>query len=215
MRIELYRRISNATECTIPSVEVFLPFLLALYDAIRSQRSLALAHEERPDSNIYDGIRSAIGMFILRPRTRYLLPMFLVSYGAYLAQGLWDSSNSTYICPIVTGEPRTIPAMQIGSLFLDLCLAMVVYETSPKGDGRGLSGRRCVVLWSSTMIATSVIWSGVAMIVYFFKPEYRNWLLFLQPSLDIGTLFAIIGHVFLFCVLCISTLHCVSLACST
>ncbi len=65
------------------------------------------------------------------------------------------------------------------------------------------------------MIATSVIWSGVAMIVYFFKPEYRNWLLFLQPSLDIGTLFAIIGHVFLFCVLCISTLHCVSLACST
>merc|ERR1711939_612796 len=48
-----------------------------------------------------------------------------------------------------------------------------------------------------------------AMIVYFFKPEYRNWLLFLQPSLDIGTLFAIIGHVFLFCVLCISTLHCI------
>ncbi|KAK7890090.1 hypothetical protein LTR67_008555 [Exophiala xenobiotica] len=209
VRIELYRRISKATECTIPSVEVFLPFLLALYDAVRSQRSRALAHEERPDSSIYDGIRSAIGTFVVRPRTRYILPMFLVSYGGYLAQGLWSSSNSTYICPIVTGELRTIPAMQVGSLFLDLCLAMIVYETSPKGDGRGLSGRRCVVLWSSTMLATSVIWSAVAMILYFLKSEFRNWLLLLQPSLDIGTLFAIIGHVFLFCLLCISTLHCI------
>jgi hypothetical protein len=52
------------------------------------------------------------------------------------------------------------------------------------------------------------------MILYFLKPEFRNWLLLLRPTLDIGTLFAIIGHVFLFCLLCISTLHCVRLACS-
>ncbi|KIX01417.1 uncharacterized protein Z518_09143 [Rhinocladiella mackenziei CBS 650.93] len=207
LRIELYRRISNATECTIDSVEVFLPFMLAFYDAVRSQRALALKNEERPDSSVYDSLRVAVASYILRPRTRFLLSTFLVCYGCYLTQGLWSSSNSTYICPLVVGESKTIPAMQVLALFLDLGLALIIYETSPKSDGRGLSGRRCVILWSSVMIATSVVWSMVGLIVYIFRPEDRAWLLFFQPSLEVGTLFAIAGHVVLFCFLCISTLH--------
>lgn len=210
LRIELYRRIAKATECTIDNVEVFLPFLLACYDAARSQRPLALEQDDRPDSSIYDGIRMALSRFILRPRTRYLLPMFLVSYGTYLAQGLWSSSNSTYICPIVTGEPRTVPAMQVIALFLDLGLVLLAYESSPKSNGRGLSGRRYAVLWSSAMIATAVVWLIVAAIVYMFKPEYRNWLLLLRPPVEFGTFLAMLGHVLLFCLFCISTLHCVS-----
>lgn len=211
-RIELYRRISKATECTVDSVEIFLPFLLALYDAVRSQRTLGPEPEERPDSSMYDSLQAALGRWIVRPRTRFLFPMFLLSSGCYLAQGLWSSSNSTYICPIVVREPRTIPMMQISALALDVLLAIIVYETTPKTDGRGLSGRRCVVLWSSAMAATSIVWSVVASIVYTFKPEYRNWLLFLHPPLDLGTFFAIGVHVLLFCLLCISTLHCVSLS---
>lgn len=210
VRIELYRRISKATECTIDSVEMFLPLLLALYDAVRSQRTLNLPPDERPDNTIYESLRAAVTTHILRPRTRYLLSILMVSYGCYLAQGLWMSSTSTYICPIVVGEPKTIPMMQICALFLDFCLAIIAYETSPKNDGRGLSGRRYVVLWSSVMIATSVVWAMVALIVYVFKPEYRVWLLFLFPPLGFDSLIAIVGHVLLFCVLCISTLHCVS-----
>ncbi|KAK6365700.1 hypothetical protein LTS17_011087 [Exophiala oligosperma] len=207
LRIELYRRIGKATECTMDNVEVFLPFLLACYDAARSQRPLALEQDDRPDSSIYDGIRMALKRFILRPRTRYLLPILLVSYGAYLAQGLWSSSNSTYICPIVTGEPRTVPAMQVIALFLDLCLVLLVYESSPKSNGRGLSGRRYAVLWSSAIFATAVIWSVVASIVYVFKPEYRNWLLLLRPGVEFSTFVAMFGHILLFCLFCISTLH--------
>lgn len=194
------------------NVEVFLPFLLACYDAARSQRPLALEQDDRPDSSIYDGIRMALKRFILRPRTRYLLPILLVSYGAYLAQGLWSSSNSTYICPIVTGEPRTVPAMQVIALFLDLCLVLLVYESSPKSNGRGLSGRRYAVLWSSAIFATAVIWSVVASIVYVFKPEYRNWLLLLRPGVEFSTFVAMFGHILLFCLFCISTLHSVSQA---
>ena len=159
---------------------------------------------------MYDSLRAALRTYILRPRTRYLSSMFMVSYGCYLIQGLWESSSSTYICPIVVGEPRTIPAMQICALLLDLYLAVIVYETVPKNDGRGLSGRRCVILWSSTMAATSAVWMIVGIVVYLFKPEYRNWLLFSYPSLDFGVLFAMAGQVSLFCLLCISTLHCVS-----
>ncbi|KIV77209.1 hypothetical protein PV11_09026 [Exophiala sideris] len=210
LRIELYRRISGAPECTIDSVEVFLPFMLALYDAVRSQRSLKLDYEERPDSSVYESLRMTISKRVHGPRTRYLLPLFLVSYGCYLTQGLWASSNSTFICPLVTREQWAIPTMQAVALLLDLCLAIIAYETAPKLDGRGLSGRRCVVLWSSAMFATVIIWSVVATAVYTFEPEHRAWLLFLEPSLDSSILFAITGNILLFCLLCITTMHCIT-----
>ncbi|KIW23571.1 uncharacterized protein PV07_11759 [Cladophialophora immunda] len=207
LRIELYRRISLATECTIASVEMFLPFLLAVYDSFRFQRSVDMQDEEKPDSSVYESLRAAARTYILRPRTRYLLSMFMVSYGCYLTQGLWTSTNSTYICPLALGEPKAIPMMQVCALALDFCLAVIAFETVPKSDGSGLSGRRCVVLWSSTMIATSVIWSITAIFVYIFKPEYRLWLLYLFPPLDVGTIIAMGCLIFLFCVLCISLLH--------
>ncbi|KIW83920.1 hypothetical protein Z517_03166 [Fonsecaea pedrosoi CBS 271.37] len=207
LRIEVYRRISLATECTIASVEVFLPFLVAVYDCIRCQRPIDLQDEENPDSSVYESWSAAARTYILRPRTRYLLSMLMVSYGCYLTHGLWTSTNSTYICPLALGDSKTIPLMQVSALVLDLCLVVIAYETIPKSDGRGLSGRRCVVLWSSTMIATSVVWSIAAICVYIFKPEYRRWLLFVFPPLDVGTIFAMGYHVLLFCLLCISLLH--------
>ncbi|KIY03617.1 uncharacterized protein Z520_00308 [Fonsecaea multimorphosa CBS 102226] len=207
LRIELYRRISLATECTISSVEMFLPFLLAVYDCFRFQRSVALQQEEKPDSSIYESLSSAARAYALRRRTRYLLSIFIVSYGCCLTQGLWTSTNSTYICSQSLGEPKTIPMMQLGALALDFCLAVIACETIPKSDGSGPSGQRCVILWSSTMMATSIIWSIAAIFVYIFKPEYRLWLSFLFPPLDIGTIFAMACHIFLFCVLCISLLH--------
>ncbi|OQV09237.1 hypothetical protein CLAIMM_13378 isoform 2 [Cladophialophora immunda] len=186
---------------------MFLPFLLAVYDSFRFQRSVDMQDEEKPDSSVYESLRAAARTYILRPRTRYLLSMFMVSYGCYLTQGLWTSTNSTYICPLALGEPKAIPMMQVCALALDFCLAVIAFETVPKSDGSGLSGRRCVVLWSSTMIATSVIWSITAIFVYIFKPEYRLWLLYLFPPLDVGTIIAMGCLIFLFCVLCISLLH--------
>ncbi|EXJ88609.1 hypothetical protein A1O1_05539 [Capronia coronata CBS 617.96] len=209
VRLELYRRISMATECTIDSIEVFLPFLLAVYDAVRSQRARRLQEEERPDSSAYDALRATLRAHVLRPRTRYLIPMFLVSYGCYRILYLWDPVTSTYICPLVTGEGRIVPAMQVAALVLDLCLVITVYESSPKQDGKGLSPRRCVVLWSTVMIATAIVWSVVGVIVYIYMPEHRAWLSLLEPPLNFGDLMAITGHVLLFCLLCISSLHCI------
>ncbi|KAL2406861.1 hypothetical protein ABEF93_008713 [Exophiala dermatitidis] len=208
-RIELYRRISEAPECTIDSVEVFLPFLLAVYDALRTQRTRNIQEEDKPESSIYDIMREKLRIYLLQPRIRYLPSLFLVSYGCYRAQDMWLPLKSTYICPIVTGESKKIPAFQFAALAVDLCLAIIVYETLPKKDGRGLSGRRCVVLWSSVMMGTSLIWSIVALCLYIFRPESRNWLLFLEPSLEAWTVAAILWHVLLFCVLCISSLHCI------
>lgn len=210
VRIELYRRISEATQCTIGSVEVFLPCLLALWDATRTQRPLDLPEEETPDSSVYQSIRASLTRNMLRRRTRYLLPILMITGGCYLTQDLWLSSNSTYICPITLDLTRRIALMQVGALLVDFCLAIIAYETSPRSDRRGLSGRRCVVLWSSVMISTSVVWSIVAAVLYFVKPQIRYWLLFLYPVLDLGTIVALAAHIFTLCVLCITLLHCVS-----
>lgn len=207
VRLELYRRISEASECTINSVEVYLPLLLAIYDAARFQRPVNFESEEKPDQNVYESMSVALRRYILRPRTRLLLPAFLLSYGSYLVLGLWTSSNSTYICPVVVGDARTIPLMQICALFLDWCLAVLVYEMSPRSDGSGLSGRRMAILWSSTMIGVVAVWSFVALMVYIFKPEHRSWLLLLDSPTIFGVLAAMIGQAFIFSLLCITSLH--------
>jgi hypothetical protein len=210
VRIELYRRIDASPECGISNVEVFLPLLLAVYDALRSQSHIDVQWDERPDSSVYEYIRMAISTYIVRPRYRYLLPVAALTYGLYLTLGLWASSTSTYICAAARGESTLIPLLQIGCLLLDFQLALVAYETSPRSNRGGLSGRRCVVLWSSTMIAASVIWYIAALLLYILRPELRFWLFLLSPSLELGTIVAMIAFVFLFCVWCISTLHCVS-----
>lgn len=218
LRLELYRRISKATECTIDSLEVFLPFLIALYDVYRSQKQSPPSGEKQTTTSAsgwiprtVGSIQEAVSTYLLRPRTRYMLPVFLLAFGCHLIPGLWRSSTSTYICPIVTGEPRTIKLFQFLALFLDFSIAIIAYETRPKADGGGLSGRRCVVLWSSTLLGVSIVWSVVGGAVYLFKPEYRGWLLLLRPSVEFGTLVVMSVHTFLFCLVFISTLHCVSL----
>lgn len=217
LRLELYRCITKATECTMDSLEVLLPFLIALYDVYRSQKQSSLQGQNQTNTNAsgfvprtLGSIQKAVATYILRPRTRYILPVALIACGCKLIPGLWNSSTSTYICPIVTGENKTIKLFQFLALCLDFFIAIIVYETRPKADGSGLSGRRCVVLWSSTLLGVSIIWSAVGGAVYLFKPEYRGWLLMLRPSVEFGTLVAMGVHTLLFSLLFISTLHCVS-----
>ncbi|KAL2444785.1 hypothetical protein ABEF95_017254 [Exophiala dermatitidis] len=164
VRIELYRRILDAPECTIDSVEVFLPFLLAAYDALRTQRPRNIQEEDKPESSIYDIMREKLRTYLLQPRIRYLPSLFLVSYGCYRTQDMWLPLKSTYICPIVTGETKTIPAFQSAALAVDLCLAIIVYETLPKKDGRGLSGRRCVIMNYGVLDVTLQLAALITMI---------------------------------------------------
>lgn len=210
LRLEVYRRITKATECTITTIEVFLPFLVAAYDALRSQRKVAPDGEPGPDATIYQVLRNNLASSIVAPRFRYLIPVFFVCCGCYLLQSLWASLNSTYICPITTGEPYSIPTLQLLALFLDIAATIIAYETSPNSDGTHLSPRRCMVLWSSAFLSTSVIWVIVGCILYLCKPEFRAWLFLIFPPIEFGTILSAGLHTSLFCILVISTLHSVS-----
>ena len=210
LRVELYRRISKAPECARNSVEIFLPLLVGVYDALRFQQIDHSPIVDGPDGSIYDVIKARARRHILRPRSRYICSVTLVCLGCDLLLDLWQPLNSTYICPLATNEQTTVQLCQLGSLILDAVLAIVVCENLPRSDGTGLTPRRSVVLWSSTMAASAVVWSVVGLAVYTFKPEWRFWLLLFDTPSFLGSVLTIFKHAVLFCIFCIATLHCVS-----
>jgi hypothetical protein len=215
LRIELYRQISNATECTIPSLEIYLPILIAVYDALRFQRSdISQAGDRPPANNGYElwrnKLSAMIETYVLKPRYRYILSTFLFCYGCHLVIDQWHPLNSTYICPIVLNQHSTIPYAQTASLVLDGILAIIVYEMLPRKDGSGLSPRRSVVLWSSTLTGVTSVWSLIGLIFYLAKPERRLWLLLVDSADMFSLVFSITLQSVLFSVFCITTLHSVS-----
>ena len=207
VRLELYRQISKKTECTVSSLEIYLPLLLACYDAVRFQSNDAVAAAEKPDGSVYEALQEHSKRYILGTRFRYILPAGALCFGCRLLLNQWIPLNSTYICPVVLKQQNTIPSMQAGSLLLDFLLAVIVYEMLPRNDGSGLSPRRSVVLWTSTLTGAAAVWSLIAAIVYIAKPEYRIWLLLLDSPHFFGLLTSIIFQSLLFSIFCIATLH--------
>ena len=160
-------------------------------------------------------------------RWRYIPSAILLLTGCRLAMGLWSGLDSTYICPTIGGQTRTIPTMQWIAAAIDLFLVVAAYELSLPQVQSGRPGRgRGPVIWSSVLLvsgkiivgtyltdscqATSAIWSLVGVIVYFVKPEHRAWLLPFELLFNVTYMLSLLWQVALFSLLLISTAHCVS-----
>lgn len=110
------------------SVQVFIPFILSLYDSFRYQRLRSdrsgqpLGHDVRRTTHFATQRRYLASSF------RFIPPAFFVSYGSHLTSDLWSGTSSTYICPLVAGQIWTVPAMQFIATALDCCLAVIAYE---------------------------------------------------------------------------------------
>jgi hypothetical protein len=173
VRIELFRRIYKATECTISSVEVIpsfqrnhtfqpllttsqqiiLPLSISIYDALRIQRPRQSENEESPDGSIYDAGFASLQRIIRGSRWRYIPPASALVLGSYMALGLWSGLTSTYICPSVVGETRSIPLMQWLGAALDSFLAIAAHELClPQSTPFGTSRGRGPTIWSTILI---------------------------------------------------------------
>ena len=97
--------------------------------------------EESPDASIYDSAFSEVKSFTRSSRWRYVPCAILFSTGAYLTTSLWSGLQSTYICPIVNGQGRTIPLLQLAAMILDAFLVCVSFELSLPGSQSGLNIR--------------------------------------------------------------------------
>ena len=156
LRVELFRRISKATECTTKSVEIVIPLLIAIYDAVRFQN--ATEKEDTAFASIHEGWRVSFTHFVRGSRWRYIPSACALTVGCYMALDLWSGLNSTYICPLVVGEARTIPFMQWGSAGLDCFLAITAYELSlPNTLGGSTTRSRGPTTWSAIAIVSLAI----------------------------------------------------------
>jgi hypothetical protein len=214
LRIEALRRVARAPECNVLSVEIWLPLLLALYDALRFQKNEPRTSAENFDASIYRAILHRVRDYAVSSRWRIVGPMAVFCLGCRWATELWAGLNSTFICPINTGEQFSAPAAQIAGLILDLVLCIMVWENFPKRDGAGLSPRRNAILWSSTMAGAAIVWTVVAGAVYFGMHRHRYYVVLWDVSfVPMAVSFTL--QALLFSVLCITTLHSVSQTCTT
>ena len=199
IRVEFYRRIANAPECSTRSPAVFLPLLIAVYDAARSSELKRKSPKEELNVTQAKTRLGSISQGYLRSPARFVIPAFILSAGSYTSLGLWDGINSTYICPMVVGEPRTIPSMQWASLIFDTFIAISLYEISLSNSSSTNRGRaRPYVSWAFVLLTASVVWTTIGVVVYLVRPHYFRWLVPLDLLFSTNVILVLLWQTFLY-----------------
>lgn len=216
-RIDLQRRLLLASECSTRSVEVWLPFLVAVYDALRfqHQKHSRRSREDDDDSSddddldatAYDDLSQSVTSAFLSSRWHYLPSAFLLSLGCYLVAGLWLTSESSHVCPLLSTDVNMVPRLQLLALFLDLALAIAVLELTLGGMLPSSPLLATPTSWAVVLTLTSVVWAVVTIVVYIKQPENRPWLLMQDDSFSSRPLFSLICQALFLTALCISTLY--------
>lgn len=211
IRVEILRRLLATPECSTRSVEVFLPFFVAIYDALRFQKSQNFDAERDVDASAYDDLIFAFKSKWLSSRWRYVPVAFGLSFGCYLVAGLWLSSESSYVCPLLSWEAVAIPRLQIVAVLLDTFLVIAALELAignTQPTSYTLSTPRS---WTIVMLLSSAIWIVIAIVVYHTEPEHINWLLLRHDVFQSASLLTLLYRAVFLSIFCLSTLCSVSL----
>jgi hypothetical protein len=206
VRVEFYRRIANASECTTRSPEVFLPLLIAIYDAAQSPTLKGKGSKEDLNGLQPRTRLEGISQRFTRSPARFVIPALIVSAASYSCLGIWDGINSTYICPTVVWEPRTIPFMQWASLGLDAFIAIALYEISLSSSGASNRDRfKPYIGWAFVLFTASIVWTVIGVIVYLARPHYLRWLIPLDLLFSTNSVFSLSWQTLLLSGFAIST----------
>lgn len=218
-RIDLQRRLFLASECATRSKQVWLPFLVAIYDALRWQKpGFARQDEDEEeddlDSSAYHDLVKSVKLQLLSTHWRFLPTTFILSLGCYMVAGLWLSSESSHICPQSSSDLVGIPRLQILVLFLDTALAIAALELAlgAKTASKGLLSLPNV--WSTAAIACVTIWSAVCIVLVQTQPEHRAWMFLRNELAPSTTLFVLLYQAVFLTVLVVSSLYSVSISAS-
>lgn len=132
-----------------------------MYDGLRRQRWRSRSHRDVSDLGVYGTVYKSSGLhWFLDSRFRYVFPTFLVTLGCHLASGLWSGVSSTYICPLVVGQTRTVPLMQFVAAALDCHLAITAYGLCLQKPGRPVKGGASILLWWGFILLVCTISTG-------------------------------------------------------
>ncbi|KAL4866806.1 hypothetical protein BDV12DRAFT_172287 [Aspergillus spectabilis] len=168
-RIIVYRSIADNIECAPPGYTYLIPLLVAIYDLWRNQR--ATQSWVRPDYShnaplrILATITNRIRFFVLQSRLRYVISATLIAASGLLILSFHHGRQSTYICPIVSGQHTRLRNSRILALILDFLLLTGAAELS--GEGARREGRRkhALLSWGYGLLGVVLLW--VPWVAYF------------------------------------------------
>lgn len=179
LRVVVQQQKQSISECDLGSYEVWLPLLLALYDARRFQLPTVVNLVENVETTAYEDFSQNTKARFLATRWRYMPQAFLLSLGCHLVDGLWATSQSTYICALTTQKQRRMSQWQWASLGLDLLIVIGIAEIVQRAEKCSRSTRRGhspLTLLASVSSMASVGLAIVAAVYYKLAPEHRTWI---------------------------------------
>lgn len=214
-RIEVQRRLLLRSECATRSVAYWLPVIVAVYDALRFQARQRPQQEDEDsmENSVYDDVRMSMRSLLLSSSWRYLPGAIILSLGCYIMSGMWLSSQSNHVCPIVGMDGTWIPRLQLLALVLDSFLAIFSMELAT-GDVDSVSPILSTPLsWATVLASSSFIWGIIGTVVLFTQPEHRDWILLRSTSSRTTTVLSLFGSALVLTVFLVSTLFSVSQDC--
>lgn len=213
-RIEIQRRILLRSECASRSVVCWLPTIIAIYDALRYQTWQRIHQEDadKMDNTVYQDFRGSLRSFLLSSSYRFVPGAILLSTGCYIMSGIWLSSESNHVCPIISMDRLWIPRLQLLALFLDSFLTIAAAELAMR-EAPSKSLLTVPVSWSIVLSSTAMIWLAASMFIVSTQPEHKAWLFMQTESSQMGTSVSLLGKAVVLAIICVSVLYSVSWAC--
>ncbi|RHZ47897.1 hypothetical protein CDV55_100671 [Aspergillus turcosus] len=136
IRVELYRQVTVKIECAPAGYAYAIPFLVSIYDYYRNQRSRAIPEASDQDSGIPLNGRIRKLVIIVRrlhevicqSHMRYVISAAFLMIGGIVASEFQAGIQSTYICPISSGQYSLLRFFRILSVLLDSLILISLSE---------------------------------------------------------------------------------------
>ncbi|KAL4784171.1 hypothetical protein BJX76DRAFT_231067 [Aspergillus varians] len=177
-RLALYRSATDNNECAPTGYAYLLPSFIALYDLWRNQR--AVVHWVRPDHLQDNGLlripitlASRVRFFVLQSRLRYVISAALLAASGLIVASFYDGRQSTFICPIVSGQHLRQRSFKVLSLILDTLILTGAAELSGEGARRDGRRKQTLLTWGYGFLGVVLFWVG--------------WVIYLTASAEGGT----------------------------
>ncbi|KAL5338545.1 hypothetical protein BJX70DRAFT_366153 [Aspergillus crustosus] len=161
-RIALFRNISDNIECAPPGYTYLLPFLVAIYDLFRNQRAteglVRPEHSHNALIRLSTAIINRVRFFVLHSRLRYAISAALVSASGLLVLTFHNGRQSTYICPVVSGQYPRLRTFRILTLILDFLLLTGAAELSGERPRRDGKRKHALLSWGYGLLGVVILW---------------------------------------------------------
>ncbi|KAF4265572.1 hypothetical protein KXW98_001325 [Aspergillus fumigatus] len=174
IRVELYRQVTVKIECAPAGYAYVIPFLVSIYDYWRNRRSRSITDGSDADSEIsldawiHQLVNTArrLYAFFCQSRMRYVISAAFLMIGGLVASEFQEGIQSTYICPISSGQYSLVRFISILNVLLDSVILIGVSElfresTEPR-EGRNT---HFLVSCGFGLIGVAAFWTLIAIIL--------------------------------------------------